>query len=105
MQLRCSAGVMISGDPSGSLIGGGFRIRLDDDDCSRASASICSARTAAIAPVRFSSAILYAAALALDADPEPIGGPGGGGGNLGAACIIGGGFPTADDLGEALGGV
>ena len=58
-----------------------------------------------VVPVRFSSAILYAAALALDADPEPIGGPGGGGGYLGAACKIGGGFPTADDLGEAFGGV
>ncbi len=86
---------MISGDPSGSLIGGGFRILLDDD-CSKAFVKICSARTAAVAPVIFSSAIWYAAALALDADPEPIGEPGGGGGYLGAACIIGGSLPTAD---------
>ncbi len=95
---------MISGDPSGSPIGGGFRIRLDDD-CSRAYANIRSARTAAVVPVRFSSVGRYAAALALDADLEPIGEPGGGGGYLGAACMSGGGFPTADDLGEALGGI
>ena len=95
---------MISGDPSGSHIGGGFRIRLDDD-CSRAFAYICSARKAAVVPVRFSSVVRYAAALALEADLEPIGGPGGGGGYLGDTCIIGGGVPTADDLGEAFGGV
>ena len=95
---------MISGKPSGSPPVGGFRIRLVVD-CSRAFVIICSARTAAVVPVRFSSAGRFGTALALDADVDPIGGPGGGDGYLGAVCMIGGGFPTADDLGEALGGV
>ncbi len=95
---------MISGKSSGSPTVGGFRIRLVAD-CSRAFAIICSARTAAVIPVRFSSAGRFGTALALDAAVDPIGGPGGEGGYLGAVCIIGGGFPTAEDIGEVIGGV
>ena len=84
---------------------GGLRTRLVVD-CSRAVANMCSARTAAVVPVRFSSAgRIGTTALALDATVDPIGEPGGGGGNLGAVCTVGGGFPTAEDLGEVIGGV
>ena len=95
---------MISGKPSDSPSVGGLRILLVVD-CSRAFTIICSARTAAGVPVRFSSAGRFGTALALDASVDQIGGPGGGGGYVGAVCIIGGGFPTAEDLGEVIGGV
>ena len=94
----------MSGKPSSSPTVGGLLILLVVD-CSRAFTIICSARTAAGVPVRFPSAGRFGAALALDATVDPIGGPGGGGGYLGAVCVIGGGFPTAEDLGEVIGGV
>ena len=97
---------MTSGKPSGSPTVGGLRILLVVD-WSRAFTIICSARTAAGVPVRFSSAGRLGTALALDATVDPIGGPGGGGGYFGAVCTVGvgGGFPTAEDLGEVIGGV
>ncbi len=95
---------MISGKRPGSPTVGGLLILLVVD-CSRAFTIICSARTAAGVPVRFSSAGRLGAALALDATVDPTGGPSGGGGYLGAVCTVGGGCPTAEDLGEVIGGV
>ncbi len=96
----------MSGKPSGSPTVGGLLILLVVD-CSRAFTIICSARTAAGIPVRFSSAGRFGAALALNATVDPIGKPVGGGGFVGAVCAVGvgGGFPTAEDLGEVIGGV